>query len=623
MNLIAYLILAPLAFAVAVLASPAALRDAIVRVGAALVIAGSLALPVVYPVGETTLFAMETHRIDGIVLLADLAIAVLLFAVGLKFRRGLVSVLAVAQAAMLLAAERGGHHVAQPLFLDPLSLIMALIIGVIGGLITWHAIGYMRAYHGHHHGSDDRRWFFAAFFIFLAAMFGLVFANSLTWLFLCWEITTLCSFFLIGYPQNDEAINNAFRALVFNLVGGLGFAGAILYQSMKGGSLALMEMTSAGGAAVLIPAVLIGFAGLTKAAQYPFSSWLLGAMVAPTPVSALLHSSTMVKAGVYAVIRMAPVLQDTMAGLMLALVGGVTFLMASVIAISQSNAKRVLAYSTIANLGLIIACAASGSAQAIWAAILLVIFHAIAKALLFLAVGTNEHLLGSRDIEDMQGLIVKLPKIAFAILVGICGMFLAPFGMLISKWAAMEALIVVNPLLPILICFGSGATLFFWAKWMGKLLAADPAAQPVAWTASSPEKAVIGILVVMTVAMCGGFPVVSDVLIDPYLVQTYGAEHAMSAGNLMIMALMLGLVAMLPASLWYRGGRRTRRVTPYLGGANVAARSQFTGSMGLTRDVAMKNYYLSEVFDEGRLTTWAVGGAIVLILALFMAGGVS
>jgi NADH:ubiquinone oxidoreductase subunit 5 (subunit L)/multisubunit Na+/H+ antiporter MnhA subunit len=176
--------------------------------------------------------------------------------------------------------------------------------------------------------------------------------------------------------------------------------------------LGLDQVLVSGKALILIPAALIGFAGLTKAAQMPFSSWLVGAMVAPTPVSALLHSSTMVKAGVYILVRFAPVFQGTVVGYTLAFVGAFTFIIASGIAISQTNAKRVLAYSTIANLGLIVACAGIGTAEAIWAAILLIIFHAISKSLMFLSVGTVEHRIKSREIEDMNGLIVRMPRIA-------------------------------------------------------------------------------------------------------------------------------------------------------------------------------------------------------------------
>ena len=120
------------------------------------------------------------------------------------------------------------------------------------------------------------------------------------------------------------------------------------------------------GYSVVAPAAFLAFAGITKAAQMPFNSWLLGAMVAPTPTSALLHSSTMVKAGVFLIIKLAPVMGWNFAGLMVMMVGGVTFLMASFAAISQTNAKKVLAYSTVANLGLIVACGGVGSAEAVW-----------------------------------------------------------------------------------------------------------------------------------------------------------------------------------------------------------------------------------------------------------------
>ena len=190
---------------------------------------------------------------------------------------------------------------------------------------------------------DRRPLFFALLFVFMGAMFGLVFADDLPWLFFFWEITTLCSFLLIGYTQTAEARKNALRALVMNLAGGLAFALAIVCFYRNTRSLGLQALITSGHAAALLPAALLCFAGITKAAQCPFSSWLLGAMVAPTPVSALLHSSTMVKAGVYLVLRLAPVITGTTVGLMVALVGAVTFLIGSLAAITTSEAKRVLA----------------------------------------------------------------------------------------------------------------------------------------------------------------------------------------------------------------------------------------------------------------------------------------
>ena len=164
---------------------------------------------------------------------------------------------------------------------------------------------------------------------------------------------------------------------------------------------------------VMLPVLLLCFAGMNKAAQYPFGNWLLGAMVAPTPSSALLHSSTMVKAGVYLVLRCSPVLQNSASGAIVALIGGTSFVMCSALAISQSNGKKVLAYSTIANLGLIVLCAGIGTSFTLWAALLLIIFHAVAKALMFLCVGTVDHQTGSQDIEDMYGLVSRMPLLTF------------------------------------------------------------------------------------------------------------------------------------------------------------------------------------------------------------------
>ena len=283
-----------------------------------------------------------------------------------------------------------GHsiEVQNNMYVDRLSMIMILIIGIIGSLITVYALGYMKDFQHHHADEKDRRpWFFFLLFLFLAAMFGLVTSNNLIWMYFFWEITSLCSFFLIGFTKTKEAIRNSFRALIMNLLGGLGFCLAIIIlgygwdESIR--TLQLSDVILYGESgygvipALMIPVGLLAFAGITKAAQMPFNSWLLGAMVAPTPTSALLHSSTMVKAGVFLILKLAPCLgwgnaeygMVNYAGIMVMAVGGITFLLASFAAISQSNAKRVLAYSTIANLGLIVVCGGIGTTAAVWAGI--------------------------------------------------------------------------------------------------------------------------------------------------------------------------------------------------------------------------------------------------------------
>jgi ech hydrogenase subunit A len=227
---------------------------------------------------------------------------------------------------------------------------MILVVGIVGSLICIYAIGYMKWYHFHHEDYPERKNFFlSVLFIFLSAMFGLVLSNDLTWLYFCWEVTTLCSFLLIGYTKTKEAKTNSFRALIYNLGGGLCFALAIVYIGMNFETLELSTLIKMHPEAnVLIPVFLLSIAALTKSAQLPFSSWLLGAMVAPTPSSALLHSATMVKAGVYLIIRLSPLLGDSSVGKIVTLVGGVTFLACSLMAITQSDAKKILAYSTIA-----------------------------------------------------------------------------------------------------------------------------------------------------------------------------------------------------------------------------------------------------------------------------------
>jgi ech hydrogenase subunit A len=451
----------------------------------------------------------------------------------------------------------------------------------------------------------------------MGAMFGLVFADDLPWLFFFWEITTLCSFLLIGYTQTQEARRNALRALVMNLAGGLSFALAIVWLHRQTHNLSLQTLVHSGhAAAVLLPAALLCFAGVTKAAQCPFSSWLLGAMVAPTPVSALLHSSTMVKAGVYLVLRMAPAITGTTVGLMVALVGGVTFLIGSLAAITTSEAKRVLAWSTIANLGLIVLCGGVGTSQAIWAGVLLIIFHATAKCLLFLCVGVVEHKLHSRNIEDMSGLVLHMPRVAVMMLIGMAGMSLAPFGMLISKWAVLRAVVDAQPLLSVFIAFGSAATLFFWVKWMGKLVEVVRPQERVVKEISLDESAALYGLAAVTFLACLLFPICSSQFIEPYVAGVYpGQSGSLGRGNTIIMVVMMAVVMLFPLS-FLRRGRGVKLVDPYLGGANIHGSPRFIGSGGVAENMTMHNYYMGGLLNEVWLSRFAVAGGAVLLAVM-------
>jgi ech hydrogenase subunit A len=554
----------------------------------------------------------------------EMVIAVFILYLGIKYKNYLVVGLVLLLSAMMLYFEGVYAHtidVKYSLFIDQFSIIMALIIGIIGSLICVYALNYMKDFHEHHKELPDRRnIFFFIMFVFLSAMFGLVFSNNLLWVYFFWEITTLCSFLLIGYTKTEEATKNAFTALWMNLLGGVAFAVAILYLATQaGGIMGLDALLVSGKAIVLIPVVLIGFAGLTKAAQLPFSSWLVGAMVAPTPVSALLHSSTMVKAGVYILVRLAPIFQATFSGYVLAFIGALTFLLASGIAISQSNAKRVLAYSTIANLGLIVACAGIGTSEAIWAAILLILFHAISKSLLFLSVGTVEHRIESRDIEDMNGLIMRMPRIAAMMVIGIAGMFLAPFGMLISKWAAIQAFIDApyGFVFVIILAFGSALTLFFWAKWMGRLIVVTPKQENLETHIDSNIWIPLISLAGLTAITCFIFPIISSTLIEPFLLQNYGTVAGLSQDNIMIMIMMLFMIVLLPVSILLPQ-RKHRHLSPYMGGMTTNADMSFYGVIGLKRDMKLSNYYITSWFGEVKLQTLGIYLCTGLIGIMFV-----
>ncbi len=624
MALLIFLVLFPLGVALLAALTPNhQQRNWIVKLSAGIIAAVTLVLTVSDLNFEAMYYKVDSEAINKIMLCIELAIGVYVIYLGIKCKKYLVSLLMALQGTVLCWIEFNMMHsidIEHNMFIDKFSLIMAILVGVIGSLICLFSVGYMADYHHHNKEiKDQRRKFFFVLFVFLSAMFGIVFSNNLMWLYFFWEITTLCSFLLIGYTNTEESNNNAYKALLLNVLGGLAFAIALLYLSGKVGVLELDKMIAGEKAIVLIPAVLICFSGLTKSAQMPFSSWLLGAMVAPTPTSALLHSSTMVKAGVYVIIRLAPILNGTAAGFMVALVGGFTFLTASLIAIAQNDAKKVLAYSTIANLGLIVTCGGIGTYESVWAAVLLIIFHAVAKSLLFLCVGTVEHNLGSRNIEAMHGLIKKMPKLAVMMIIGISGMFLAPFGMLISKWAALKAIVDTNPILTIFIAFGSAATLFFWTKWMGKIIAIPQNEEHMESNVKRSEVFPLAVLSIATVLVCLLFPFISAMLVNPYVIEVFGYGTSMDRGNVIIMLIMMGLVLLLPIRLFaYK--KDMKEVSIYLGGANTNEPKRFYGSMGTVHKIYIKNYYMDRYFGENKLFNIGSGiCASVTLLMLIMA----
>jgi ech hydrogenase subunit A len=634
MPLITFLVLFPLVAGVAMAVAPTPGRRALVLRGSvAAISAASLLLLLLNFRAPPAYFALD-HRVAGALELLFLAggvgVALLLlyWCRRIKRHEWYIPVLIVAQTALMLAAELAPGHpeIGHPFYVDSLSLLMVLIVALVGGLICVYAISYMRGYHAHSTRVPDRQpAFFFVLFLFLGAMFGVVLCNHLPWLFFFWEITTLCSYWLISYSGTDEAVRNGFRALGLNLIGGVAFAAAILWLTRTPGlhTWELDRLIAAGSAAALIPAALIGIAGLAKSAQLPFSSWLLGAMVAPTPVSALLHSSTMVKAGVFILVKLGPVYHGATVGFLLSLIGGVTFLVTSLVAVTQRNAKRVLAYSTIANLGLIVMCAGVGTVETLYAAILLILFHAVAKALLFLGVGTTEHMIGSRDIEDMEGLVYRRPAIAAMLLVGVLGMFLAPFGMLLSKYTCFEAFLAqdvfpgAGVVLAAMLAFGSAPTLFFWSKWMGKLVAMPRRAQPMQLPIPFDEATALVILTLVTCVACALFPLADWVFVQPFV------DPLMSAGLIPIggdripwetvamMTTMLAGLFVMPLIFWLFPPRFAA-VSGYLAGGNLDGSASYQGAMGAERQVESRGYYLSGLIREQPVVRMGLAAAALL-----------
>lgn len=634
MESILFLILFPLLTGVALLfVRNDSIRRIIVRTAAFFLIIASILVSVRYFNSGLEL-GLHKEWINYCMVAIELALAVLLIAISIKHKKYLAILLVIIQTTIINWYEFSYSHEVEihaDIVIDRFSLIMILITGVIGSLICVYALKYMEDYHHHHHEIKDRRnLFFFLLFVFLSAMFGIVLSNNLLWMYFFWEITTICSFLLIGYTRQDIAVKNSFKALIMNLFGGFGFAAAIMYLGyvVEIQELNKLPALAQSGIELLIPAVLLAIAGLSKSAQMPFSGWLLGAMVAPTPSSALLHSSTMVKAGVYLLIRIAPTLGYNVAGILVMMVGGITFFLASLMAITKSDGKKVLAYSTISNLGLIVACAGIGSYESIWAGILLIIFHAIAKSLMFLSVGTVEHSMGSRDIEDMHGLIIKLPAMALMMVIGIAGMFLAPFGMLISKWAALKAFIDSDNILIVLILvFGSASTLFYWTKWLGKLVAVLNKYERIPAKLTFDEWVSMGTHALLTVVVCFIFPMIGNHFIEPYL-NTQFAQHlgsVISDGNIKIMSLMLGMVLLIPLGLIvFVSLKEDRIVTSYMGGVNRGDNRYFTDSKGQAKHLYLSNWYMEKYFNEARLSTIGnITTSAVIIVIFFMAlGGV-
>lgn len=575
---------------------------------------------------NTWRYYVDTVFVDHLMQIVEILLMIFIIYMSFKYKKRWVCLLSIFQTLLVLWVEYTIPLVESThTQVDSLALLMCVICAVIGGLIGIYSVGYMKSYHENHRGVLDRSsTFLSLLFVFMAAMFGLVLSSNLIWLYFFWEITSVISFLLIGYTRTEEAIDNSFRALWMNLLGGVGFALAIWLCAMSSHSVQLSVIVSNGNMLVI---GLLALAGLTKSAQLPFSTWLYGAMVAPTPSSALLHSATMVKAGVYLLIRLAPALNGTLCGSMVSFIGGFTFIMASLMAIAQNDAKKVLAFSTISNLGLIVACAGIGVEQTVWAAIFLMIFHSVSKSMLFEGVGATENSIGSRDIEHMHGLILRLPKLAYIIGIGIAGMYLAPFGMLISKWVALKAFVDSgNVLLVMFIAFGSASTMFYWTKWLGKLIAMHKPKTPDEDKTRKDEYFSMNILCGIMICLCLLFPLLAKYIVNPVVLTLFGSTHdVLSMSELTTMVIMVFSILVVPSVMFLITRTAPRDYVPtYMNGINTGDNSHFIDSMGESKKLYLSNWYLRFEFGRRRLLkpSQIVASSVLIVCFAILLGGI-
>ncbi|MGE5329152.1 MAG: NADH-quinone oxidoreductase subunit L [Deltaproteobacteria bacterium] len=616
-------------------------RDFLIIFASFILIVNSLLFTYFFNEKAVNIQDLISFNLNKIISILDFALIFYILFIGIRLKSVLVSMLAILQMIPLGFLEykyAGILEKSGAMFhLDGLSIVMSLIVSIIGSIIAIFAIGYMKQHEEHLKLEKSRQpRFFFIIFLFLGAMNGLVLSDNLFWMSFFWEITTLSSFLLIAHDENEESIKNAKRALWINLIGGISLSVGIIFVLKQTGDVSIstvLRMCAQGGSSkelIAAAIVFLCFAGFTKSAQFPFQSWLLGAMVAPTPVSALLHSSTMVKAGVYLIVRFSPAYAGTDLGLVIALAGGFTFMAGSAVAISQSNAKKVLAYSTIANLGLIIACAGIGSAVAVGAAILLIIFHAVSKALMFLCVGTIEQNIGSRDIDDMEGIMEKMPFTAIVAAVGAASMLLPPFGVLVSKWLAIEAAVRM-PVVLIFIILGSALTAVFWIKFTGKLLTSHDTARLKMEQLPKSMLAALSVLVTGVIIASVSIVQLFNFFVSPQfknvqgfkILGGYGLLEVTDGGIIgefayfAVFIVVAALVFAIPFLLKRFSPEKLRQ--PYLCGENceIDGIIYFKSDSDKNNEAVFNNYYLKDAFSEEKLSKGLTIAGTILMLCLF------
>jgi NADH-quinone oxidoreductase subunit L len=391
------------------------------------------------------------------------------------------------------------------LTLDRLSRTMAVLVSGIGAVIHIYSLGYMR-------DDEGKSRYFAALSLFMFAMLGIVFANNFVMLFIFWELVGFTSYVLIGHWfYRDAAADAANKAFITTRIGDFGFMIGILMVWTATGSVVFTEIaprmsTLAGHPLFLTIAALLIFCGAVgKSAQFPLHVWLPDAMEGPTPISALIHAATMVAAGVYMLVRVAFIVQASQTALLIiAWIGTITAVMAALIATQQNDIKRILAYSTLSQLGYMMMAVGLASNDA---AMFHLFTHAFFKALLFLAAGSVIVMLHhEQNIWNMGGLFRKLPITFTSFAVGALALIgCPPFSGFFSKDAILALAYERNAPIFAVALFTAFLTAFYVIRLLVIVFFGTPRSDIARNSSESPPVMTVPLIVLALLATLGGF----------------------------------------------------------------------------------------------------------------------
>ena len=474
--LIESLFLIPIAISALLLGLPKNLTRIVTVAGA--VVLSVLAVYLYIQAGSGPIRFAVPAIVDQLVTIVDFVLLAYIIGIGVMQKHPLISILAIIQVIALayLVTKMPETHIVQ-FYVDKLSMFMFILVNVISSVIAIYSLKYIDE---ENCSQFRKKYFISTIFWFIAAMNLLAAADNLEYFYLFFKLTTIASYLFIRFRKDELSKKNARTALWMNQFGGITILAAIAYSifTPQYGYPFFSDLIAKGNAVgIMMPFALLGIAGMVKGAQYPFSKWLIGAMVAPTPVSALLHSSTMVKIAPFIMLRISPVIRGTSVATAIIALTAFVFVAAAIGALAQDTFKKILAHSTIALLALMILMAAVGTPVAVTAALILILFHGLSKGLLFLNAGVLENVFHLKQTSDMSKLGEVGPFTALVVAIGFMSLLLPPFGAFIGKWFSIETIgaatsgfKIIGALVLVCIATGGAVLSLLYFKVLGAMI---------------------------------------------------------------------------------------------------------------------------------------------------------